>query len=179
MKNHLHILLDIEALGRRTGSAVIQLGAVAFSLETGLTGEAFHRHIHPGDRLTIDNVSLQWHAEHGTWPPADMTLPIVELKDALADFITWCSDLGEPVSFWSWGSTYDFPLLEAAHQAAGEEIPWEYWQASCARTVWRLAFPDTKHDPRPHHALEDAKAAALDLVKALAIVRETLSPFAA
>lgn len=35
-----HVLLDIEALGKCPGSAIIELAAVAFCPETGKKGEA-------------------------------------------------------------------------------------------------------------------------------------------
>jgi len=166
-KNQHHILLDIEALGVRPGSAIVQLGAVAFSPRGGeLIGEAFHRHILPHSQLHTELRTLHWHMERGTWPPAPPAEPVT-LEQALAEFSRWVEETGRPHTWWSWGSTYDFPLLDAACHKLSREAPWAYWQTACARTVWRMAFPYGKTAPRPHHALEDSIAAVKDLHLAL------------
>jgi hypothetical protein len=167
-----HILLDIEALGVRPGSAIVQLGAVAFCPRTGaLLGEPFHRHILPHAKLHTELRTLHWHTERGTWPPAPPAEPVT-LEEALAGFSRWVEETGRPHTWWSWGSTYDFPLLDAACHVLGCEPPWNYWQTACARTVWRMAFPYGKTAPRPHHALEDSIAAVKDLHQAIRKCRE-------
>jgi hypothetical protein len=171
-KTQHHILLDIEALGVRPGSAIVQLGAVAFCPRTGtLLGETFHRHILPHGKLHTELRTLHWHTERGIWPPAPPAVPVT-LEEALADFSRWVEKTGRPHTWWSWGSTYDFPLLDAAYHVLGSEPPWNYWQTACARTVWRMAFPYGKTAPRPHHALEDSIAAVKDLHVAIAKCRE-------
>lgn len=181
-----HILLDIETLGLRPGCAIVQLGAVAFSPEGGEPLAEFFREITPCPHLRVEEVTLRWHEKRGSWPlPADgreMALP-----QALADFSGWVRGLaaksgGEIGSFWSWGSTYDFPLLDAAREAslaAGipcPELPWDYWQTCCARTMWRLAFGKKRTELRPHHALKDAHAAVRDLTTALRHLRSARTP---
>lgn len=161
-----HILLDIEALGRRQGSAIFELAAVEFFPETGWVGTGFEAMIEPQAPFTADLETLAWHREKGTWPR-----PFAEgshsIGFALAEFGEWVRGLGEVEAFWAWGATYDFPLMTAAYDFTGEPPPWEYWQQRCARTVWQTAFGDRKHVPRPHKALEDAKAAAVDLMAAM------------
>jgi len=161
----LHVFLDIEALGIRAGAAIVQLGAVAFTLDPGHLGETFHRHIKPHPALHLEHDTLQWHARQGTWPVPPSVSPVF-LEHAMGDFRQWLADLGPVKTFWSWGSTYDFPLIQEACRLISRETPWEYWQCACARTIWRMAFPDRKHDPRPHHALGDAQAGARDLIEA-------------
>ena len=166
-----HILLDIEALGVRPGSAIVQLGAVAFCPRTGgLLGETFHCHVLPHAKLHTELRTLHWHTERGTWPPPPPAEPVA-LEQALAEFSHWVDKTGRPHTWWSWGSTYDFPLLDAACHMLGREAPWAYWQTACARTVWRMAFPYGKTAPRPHHALEDSIAAVKDLQMALVEMR--------
>lgn len=162
----LHIMLDIEALGLHPGAAITEIGAIAFSLETGKTGEVFHRYLTLDNTGYIDPETVEWHLKGGTWPPHKSTFR-TSPEDALKAFIAWLDELGTPETFWSWGSTYDFPLLDSALDRMGIPRPWRYWQTACARTVWRAAFQDKKHDPRPHSALEDARSAAKDLVLAL------------
>lgn len=162
-----HILIDIEALGLRPGCAIIELAAVEFFPETGEIGEEFEVMIEPQAPFTADLETLEWHGKQGTWPRplADV---VESLGSALWAFEDWLGRLDDEVeAFWAWGATYDFPLLDAAYVFSGNAPPWKYWQQRCARTVWQTAFGDRKHGKRPHKALEDAKAAAVDLMAAM------------
>lgn len=165
-----HILLDIEALGTRPGSAIFKLGAVAFIPESGELRETFEAMIEPQAPFTADLETLEWHRQKGTWPR-----PFAEeshsIGSALAQFEEWIRDCGEVEAFWAWGATYDFPLLAAGYDFAGFAAPWRYYETRCARTVWQLAFGDRRHGPRPHRAVEDAKAAAVDLIAAMESLR--------
>lgn len=163
-----HILLDIEALGTRPGSAIFELAAVAFVPELGTLGESFEVMIEPQAPFTADLETLEWHRKQNTWPRpfADGSHSV---GSALIAFEDWIVELDDDVeTFWSWGATYDFPLLTSAYDFTGTPPPWDYWQQRCARTVWQLAFGDLRHGPRPHRAVEDAKAAAVDLMAAIA-----------
>jgi DNA polymerase III epsilon subunit-like protein len=165
-----HILLDIEALGTRPGSAIIELGAVEFFPDAGTLGRSFEAMIEPQAPFTADLETLAWHRKKGTWPR-----PFAEgshaIGSALVKFEDWLADGGEVEAFWAWGATYDFPLLTAAYDFTGTPQPWQYWQQRCARSAWQLAFGDRRPDPRPHRAVEDAKAAAVDLMAAIKVLR--------
>lgn len=171
------LFIDIEALGLRQGSAVIQLGAVVFDRETGETAEDIQLYLQPekGDPWHADPDTLAWHDKQGTYPhPPEVrriTLTAGEGIDAFLDWLGEVATAGHEIDdVWSWGATYDFPLLDPYWEryATGGEPPWAYWQPACARTVWKLAFPGVKHGPRPHHALEDCLAGVADLCAALA-----------
>lgn len=166
-----HILLDIEALGTRPGSAIIELGAVEFFPDSGTLGRSFEAMIEPQTPFTVDLDTLAWHIEKRTWPR-----PFAEnthaIGSALVEFEDWLAESGEVEAFWAWGATYDLPLLTAAYDFTGTPQPWKYWQQRCARSVWQLAFGDRRHDSRPHRAVEDAKAAAVDLMAAIAKLTE-------
>ena len=162
-----HLMIDIEALGQKPGCSIFELGAVVFDLETGVTGAQFLALIDP-DNGFVDAATEQWHRERGTYPMPG-TAERVGITTALANFARWYQCLGWDIqTVWSWGATYDFPVLDSRWQEWGptEELPWKYYQAECARTIWRRAFADLKHDPRPHQALEDCCAAIKDLVAA-------------
>jgi hypothetical protein len=159
------IFLDIEVLGLRPGAAIIEIGAVAFSRETGEISDEFHRLIKPDDLATADLQTLRWHADQGTWPRVckDIGVPIYL---AMSDFSAWVG-AARAETFWSWGASFDFPHLDAAYATLGIPAPWRYSRCQCARTIWNVAFPSVKASAKPHHALEDAKVSALDLLAAL------------
>lgn len=163
----VNVMLDLEALGLRPGCAIVEIGAVAFDLATGKTGETLHLHLAVTTPFWVDLQTLQWHGQKGTWPPPPGTFLVTpdEAADALTRFIF---DLGTIDNVWSWGSTYDFPLLDALWQHTGTPCPWHYFQQCCARTVWRTVFgPDARRPPRTHDALNDCRNAISDLHAAL------------
>jgi hypothetical protein len=161
-----HILIDLEALGTRPGSAIIELGAVEFLPEAGVLVRCFEAIIEPQSPFTAELETLDWHQKKGTWPRPTAG-DAHSIGSALLEFDDWLTGCPEVEAFWAWGATYDFPLLTAAYDFTGTPQPWLYWQQRCARTVWQQAFGKRRHEPRPHRAVEDAKAAAVDLMAAI------------
>lgn len=160
-------MIDIEALGLTPGSAIIQIGAVSFIPSTGEIIDEFEVDVSPQAPFTADLETLAWHQEKGTWPrPEHVEENSLAIGLALYELGKWIGRAPEYIRFWSWGGTYDFPLLAHAYSFAGEHCPWRYYQAKCARTVWDLTFPGIRHAPRPHRALEDARMAVADLTSA-------------
>jgi len=168
-----HILIDIEALGLRPGSAIIEIAAVEFWPDRGF-GTHFEAMVEPQAPFTADLETLAWHAEKGTWP-REAAEGTHSIGAALASLEGWIGGLGEVEAFWAWGATYDFPLLTAAYDFAGFAEPWRYYEQRCARTLWQTAFGKRRHGKRPHSALADAKAAAFDLMEAMAALGEGVS----
>ncbi|RYD24757.1 MAG: 3'-5' exoribonuclease, partial [Verrucomicrobiaceae bacterium] len=165
------LFLDIEALGRKPGSAIIQLGAIVFDPATGETASEFHRYIQPHpDRFTADLGTLAWHAEKGTWPhPAGVE--VMDEDVAIIEFMSWLGTLGiaghQITDIWTWGITYDIPILAPVFDHYAGSQPWKYHAPSDARSFWKRAFPDVRHADRPHHALEDCRHGIKDLAAAL------------
>lgn len=165
----LEILIDIEALGGHADAAIIEVGAVAFNPIDGSILSEFHHLIKPAKTATADLDTLEWHRRQGTWPRVveDIGQPV---SLVLMELSTWAKSF-DVETFWSWGSTYDFPHLDAAFQLALMQPPWRYSRCQCARTVWNLAFPDVKATPKNHSALDDARVAVRDLIKAVSALR--------
>lgn len=159
-------MIDIEGFGIRPGCAIFELGAVKFDLHSAVTGAEFVAHINPDNGLH-EAESVAWHRERGTYPQPGR----IEQEDATWAFYrfdAWLSAIGPVQRIWSWGATYDFPVLQAIWNTHGPtpKLPWEYHQALCARTVWKLIHGDLRHADRPHRALEDCRAAIADLCRA-------------
>lgn len=162
-------MLDIEALSREAGAAIIEIGARAFTLD-GTRGEGLLVHVNPREDDLADLDTLAWHRRQGSWPRPHpyIGFPAAEGLTMLYEFV---DSLGAIESVWSWGVTYDFPILTAALKSAHLPVPWDYWQIECARTIWRRAFGSRKRDKRSHSALEDCDAAIRDLTAALDALR--------
>jgi exodeoxyribonuclease VIII len=170
-----HIMIDLETLGRRPGAAIVSIGAVAFDVFHGGTIGAefsyFHHHVIPHPDLDVEQETLEWWAKRGGFPAGEHAVP---LHHALADFVSWAAMIPEIETWWAWGATFDFPIIQEAADVVGQNLPWEYYQTTCARAPWRLAFGDRRHESRPHNALADARASVRDLreaVEALQIMK--------
>lgn len=96
----------------------------------------------------------------------DFVVEVHGADSADLDFAAWVGEIGAE-TFWSWGADFDFPHMEAASATAGIPMPWRYSSCHCARTVWHLAFPDSKATEKNHYAVKDARIATMDLLKAL------------
>ena len=162
-----HLFIDLETFGQTPGCSVFQIGAACFDLETGEIGAGIELNIDPIHHGYIDPPTVAWHREKGTYPMPGNTVAH-HPKAALEEFAEWFTLQGGITSVWSWGAAFDFPVLEDLWRwcFGKKEMPWPYYEELCARTVWKLAFPDERHQPRPHKALEDCHAAIRDLVKA-------------
>lgn len=169
-----HVFIDLETLGTRAGSAIHEIGAVAFNLDTGMTGAEFFREVLPAAPFTASIETLRWREEKGLGP-----IPSTGLshREAITQFLVWL-DTFVPVAdpkervFWAWGQM-DFHVLEPIldFRCAEDAHPWEYWQINDARGFWKLAFGDKRHGERPHRALGDAILGARDLVAAVRELR--------
>lgn len=164
------VMIDIEALAKRSGAAIFELAAAAFDMTTGEIVSRYYQRVTPASPFFADPETLEWHTKQGTWPrELDGTEKLI--GPALREFADWYAGLGRIDRVWSWGSTYDCPLLETGFLWSGLPTPWKFYEFDDARTVWRLAFPGIKAPKRPHTALEDVEAAIVDLRTAIKALR--------
>lgn len=174
----MDVMIDLVALGKGPGSAITELAAVGFNIETGELLSSFSRIIDPepdSPPFTCDLDTLEWHKKNDSWPRFHRDPEVeVRITEALRDFKIWYYGLEsvEPVeTVWSWGWDYDHPILDAAFALTGSgPLPWRYHRGVCARSVWRGVFPTVKRPSRPHTAVDDARAAVGDLRLALSQV---------
>jgi len=173
-----HVLVDLETLGTTTGSAILSIGATAFTFEEGIH-DTFYRVIDLHDSqqtgFTIDADTLLWwneqsaKARHAVFQSENPT-PVTK---ALTDFRLWYA--GRDVcTIWGNSPAFDLSILEAAFRRFHFAVPWKYFQERCHRTAldfYARAGLDTKalrdealrklilsldEDPIKHHALHDA-----------------------
>lgn len=165
MKHLNGLMVDIETLGTRPGSAILSIGAVRFDVEKKTIYDEFYVNIDPQDciikGLTYDKDTLNWWKEQSkdAWKAlAKDKRPVAE---ALQSFIEYVKKGGRE-KFWSWGAQFDPPLIETAIQKVLEQpAPWFYSNVMCARTVSNTFQVKIDRSKGTHHnALDDAKAQA-------------------
>lgn len=173
MLDYQGIMIDLETFGVRPGCVIAQIGACAFS-DKGV-GHQFYASIDLESctqwGLQFEPRTVLWWMEqsqdardfivHGKHRPLDVAL------DELRSAFDW-----KGKEIWCNGADFDFPILAAAHDAVGKNLPWEYWAKNDYRTiknhVGRDVFNRLKVEPTvKHNALADAVSQAETLIKML------------
>lgn len=172
----IHVMCDLETLGRRAGCKVLSIGAVVFG-PNGLGAEFYlevRRDPQPG--LHEDPDTLSWWAKQLPEAQERLFNPgcNVTLKNALYAFTYWLERLADRdakgnlnVCVWGNGADFDNAILSAAYaEVRGENLPWPFWNNRCYRTLKSLA-PSVKlvRQGVHHNALDDAKSQAEHAVR--------------
>lgn len=165
-------MIDLEAAGNGSKSALLSIGAVLFDPITGETGAEFYQPVllasssYYGD---MDAPTIEWWMKQ----PEEARAVFGEegritLKESLIVFADW---LNEHITdeanriVWGNGPAYDNVNLANAYKETRLTLPWRYSNDRCVRTMVdlgrRLCNIDPKHDIKiegtAHNALDDAK----------------------
>lgn len=189
-------MLDLETLGKRPESVVLQIG-LCVHLEPKHTrgmGDFVCLDVHV-DRdhqyiagRTDDESTWRWWMEDGRWEKYSRRMdevvsvdgPPMKMREACEMVLGFLRDyeFGPDDEIWCNGMDFDFPILQSFFATArrslpegqGEHlvVPWEYWQQRDLRTL-RYALAKRRGYKRERGAV--AHDAALD---ALAEMRELL-----
>ncbi len=177
----VHVMLDLETLGNRPGCKILSIGAVVFG--PGGLGNSFYINV---DRMSQSPIGLREDPDTIKWWSEQNEAArraVFDVTDAvsvraalhrLTDFLTAVSfpdDVSDrrEVCVWGNGASFDQPILAAVFHADGiPKLPWKFWNDRCYRTMKNSNHGVPYTTPKiAHHALEDAKAQALHLVRIL------------
>lgn len=171
-----HIMCDIESLGTRPGMIVLSAAFVRFSDEAHMT---FNLSVPEQEALGLDRDpgTMAWWIDQeakqpGTWARATSNpLPLAVGLPYITQWLTWAAG-GSDFELWCHGATFDAPLMGEVYRRAGIPCPWQFWQISCTRTLYKLACINPKDYavPPPHVALNDALGQTRAANAALAIL---------
>lgn len=182
----LHVMLDVETLGRTPNAALLSIGAVAFRDETIL--DRFHYGVDPQSSIQAGGSV---HGETVLWwlaPQLDgarraiLALPRGPESEVLQRLLNWFAHLptseGDALRVWGNGAMFDITILESALQRHKKDAPWKSWEAMCYRSVAALR-PSIKKPQAdvPHDAASDAEVQAkhlMQIFKALKLFREAV-----
>jgi len=136
-----HIMVDIETMGKKSGSAIVSIGAVEFNMTTGETNKEFRINaslqscIDLG--LTMDPDTIMWWMKQSDDARKSLVegevVGIIEALVELAVFIEDCG--GKECEIWGNSPRFDLEKLDAAYNKAGSEIPWDFRKERCVRTL--------------------------------------------
>lgn len=176
----VHIMLDLETLGRKPGCVILSIGAVAFDPHGQELPEIPFDSFHLGVTikscyeagLKIEIETLEWWLTQGEAVNELSKLPKHGLITALHKFVTWWTTVkGDYV--WGNSATFDPPIISAAFEAVGVERPWHFAAVRDCSTIYHTAYGEQRHAvPFPdggvkHNALHDAWRQAVAVQRAV------------
>lgn len=170
----VHVMLDLETLGRRAGCVILSIGAVSFRIDgKSRLASQFHANI---DRescqragLVIDpETELWWAAPERAEARRQLDIDPRPLIEVIEDFHEWFKAVkGEFI--WAHGSVFDIPIWEYAANILYLGVPWDFRNVRDTRTLFHLSCFDLKAIPRKgtyHNSLDDASHQALCVQRA-------------
>lgn len=180
MFGYTDVMTDLETLGTAPGCKLLSIGAAVFSRD-GVTDKFYVKIRRSGQAaLTESQDTLTWWAAQSEEArnealgdsPDRMPLPV-----ALMTFAGWLRDVAGAgrVRIWGNGADFDQPILAAAYREYGLEIPWEFYNSRCYRTL-RAVVPQVEYNRigTAHNALDDAVSQAQHAASILAYLESML-----
>lgn len=163
-------MIDLETLGVGPLAAILTIGWCRFDLspspDSDRTIEKHKIHVNVESCLKAgmrmrDSTFRWWLRQEKRAQEALNSSPPLPLPMALEAFSKVFS--GDEI-VWGNGSNFDISILEVAYELCNMEIPWEFYNVGCYRTLKNIAteVPRIKPDI-PHCAMSDAEAQAKHL----------------
>jgi|SRR6267378_8679871 len=157
-----NILVDIETLGTTPGSVILAIGATTF-LHPGIEPREFYMQISVDDSkdegFNIDDKTLEWWKLQDQEVYEEATCGVDSVRLVLNSFSYWLESITDTPILWGNAARFDLGLLEAAYNKLDLEVPWEFQNEMCYRTLKNLYAGLAPKVPRfgtAHNALFDA-----------------------
>lgn len=163
-----HIMIDLETLGRKNTSVIVQIAAVAFDPYTGETGAEFCVNIDAENAqnwgLTIDAGTVLFWLEQSREAHQRVFYERKNtLHSAISQFREYASNLvdsEEELIIWGNSPSFDVEILKNAFSVCNIIFPFQFRNERDFRTISKL-FPDiAKTHERvgiAHDALDDCR----------------------
>lgn len=155
-------MLDIETMFTGPNAAIVSIGGVLFDPRRGIenAGEFYVELDWKNQKRKIDRGC---YAEFWMKQPKEIRQALngkTSLEEGLED-LAWF--LPKNVIPWGNGPTFDIVILENAYRQCEMEIPWDFWNIRCMRTLKDLyeaergGLEKSLFGHNNHNALDDAK----------------------
>ena len=170
---YVHIMVDIETMGKKSNAPIVSIGAVLFDLATGVLGETFYKVVSLESAVSwgaeIDPSTVIWWLKQSSEARSAIANDdAIKLDDALlmfTDFVLENVTGGrKKAQVWGNGTTFDNTILRSSFDLACLDCPWDYWNDRDVRTMVELGKaigfnPKTAipFEGDRHNALADAQ----------------------
>ncbi|MCE7436045.1 3'-5' exonuclease [Klebsiella variicola] len=170
--DYVHVMVDLETMGKKHNAPIVAIGAVVFDPATGSIGESFYKVVCLESSVNwgavIDPSTVIWWLKQSSEArSAIVNDDAIPLQDALLQFREFVSDNvaggSKKAQVWGNGASFDNSILRSAYDCIAEDYPWEYWNDRDVRTMVELSQA-ISFDPKTtipfegsrHNALADA-----------------------
>ena len=175
--DYVHVMVDLETMGKKHNAPIVAIGAVVFDPATGSIGESFYKVVCLESSVNwgavIDpSTVIWWLRQSSEARSAIVNDDAIPLQDALLQFREFVSDNvaggSKKAQVWGNGASFDNSILRSSYDCIAEDYPWEYWNDRDVRTMVELGQA-ISFDPKTtipfegsrHNALADAIHQAL------------------
>ncbi|EPT0222199.1 3'-5' exoribonuclease domain-containing protein [Escherichia coli] len=178
----IHLMIDIETMGKNPNAAIISIGAIFFDPQTGDMGPEFSKTI---DLDTaggvIDRDVIKWWLKQSREAQSAILIDEIPLDDALLQLREFIAEnSGEFfVQVWGNGANFDNTILRRSYERQGIPCPWRYYNDRDVRTIVELgkaidfdARTAIPFEGERHNALDDARYQA----KYVSVIWQKLIP---
>lgn len=177
MMNRKHVMIDLETLGSTPGCAILSFGAVEFFPATSTLGQEFYAVVDVQScfdaGLKAEGGAFYWWLMQSHEARTALVAPSYTLAEVLASFIGYLYEPADTL-IWAHGPSFDLAVLAAAFTATHQAKPWAFRNERDTRTILDLAggrkMPAIQAG---HHALEDAKSQAREIMNCMHIIAGT------
>ena len=170
--DYVHVMVDLETMGKKYNATIVAIGAVVFDPATGSIGESFYKVVCLESSVNwgavIDPSTVIWWLKQSSEArSAIVNDDAIPLQDALLQFREFVSDNvaggSKKAQVWGNGASFDNSILRSSYDCIAEDYPWEYWNDRDVRTMVELGQA-ISFDPKTtipfegsrHNALADA-----------------------
>jgi hypothetical protein len=170
----IDVMTDIETLGTKSDSTIIQISAIAFDIITGEYKSTFNRIVDITENkvMNVDGSTIQWWLNTNK----DLLTHLINTGEGssekvLDEFHTWLLELSLQGELYLWGNgiLFDNKMIQHQFESIGLKYPIHYKNDRDVRTIVDLAgtklgitekeLKDKFNDESlvAHNALDDVK----------------------
>lgn len=170
--DYVHVMVDLETMGKKHNAPIVAIGAVVFDPATGSIGESFYKVVCLESSVNwgavIDPSTVIWWLKQSSEArSAIVNDDAIPLLDALLQFREFVFDNvaggSKKAQVWGNGTSFDNSILRSSYDCIAEDYPWEYWNDRDVRTMVELGHA-INYEPQKaipfegerHNALADA-----------------------
>jgi len=157
MSDEMHMMVDVETLGRDADAPIVQIGVVRFN------GYGLHEEAGVGVTLASNEEIGQWGVEADTltwWLEQDNADDVLTGGVGIEDALRTVSELANSADVvWACSPAFDATILRHAYEQVGWRVPWQFYDLRDVRTVREESphWPEREQEGTEHDALADAR----------------------
>ena len=167
-----HVMVDLEAMGKKSCAPIVSIGAVFFNPASGRTGAEFYAVVSLESSMLLgglpDAETILWWLKQSPEARSAITMgdamPLEDALELFSDFISENSEVGSDVQVWGNGASFDNEILRSSYDRANLECPWKFWNDRDVRTITEMGEAigikpryDIPFEGDMHNALSDAR----------------------